>query len=132
MELAHHTPPSLADQYTTRFGEAGAFDRSLFPEVATLAMMAEALRRDSPVTDDDLQAAHQTLYRQPMPAPGQAVVPSGYGAPEPPPPPQDERVLFAAIPPVEMPPPALPETPARQHAVEEERRLRQEQEEGRR
>jgi hypothetical protein len=132
MELSHQVPASISDQYATRFGEAGAFDRALFPEVATLALMAEALRRDSPVTDDDLEAAHQTLYRQPMPAPGQAVVPSGYGVPETPAPPQDERVLFAAIPPVEMPSPALPETPARQHAEEEERRRRQEQEEGRR
>jgi hypothetical protein len=76
MELAHSTP-SVSDQYRERFGEAGYFDTTLFPELATLGLMAEALRRDSPVTQADLEAMHWTLYSLPMPTPETAQWPSG-------------------------------------------------------
>jgi hypothetical protein len=76
MELAHHTP-SVSDQYRERFGEAGYFDTALFPELATLGLMAEALRRDTPVTQADLEAMHWTLYSLPMPTPETAQWPSG-------------------------------------------------------
>jgi hypothetical protein len=76
MELAHSTP-TVSDQYRERFGEAGYFDTALFPELATLGLMAEALRRDSPVTQADLEAMHWTLYSLPMPTPETAQWPSG-------------------------------------------------------
>ena len=104
MELTHQTPPSVADQYHARFGDAGAFDRSLFPELATVALMAEALRRDSPVTQEDLEAAHQTLYRQPMPTPETTSAPSGVQAAPPGPEEAAYPAFFYAPPQLPLPP----------------------------
>ena len=115
MELAHSTP-SVSDQYRERFGEAGYFDTTLFPELATLGLMAEALRRDSPVTQADLEAMHWTLYSLPMPTPETAQWPSGAPGAVPsattttlPP---EFYIAPQAVPVVEEPAPAPVETPA--------------------
>ena len=76
MELSHQVLPSIAAQYQMRFGDAGAFNRALFPEIATVALMTEALRRGAPVSLEDLDAMHQTLYHQPL-AGDTAAHPSG-------------------------------------------------------
>jgi hypothetical protein len=110
MEPSQQIPPSVPDQYLAQFGEEGAFDRALLPEVATLSLMADALRRGSPVTQDDLESMHQTLYRQPMPAEGQAVAPSGLTPPVPDAA-ADLPAFFTAIPPVPVDEPPV-EAPA--------------------
>lgn len=110
MELAHHVPPSVADQYRARFGEAGAFETAHFPETVTMALMAEALRRDAPVTREDLEATHQMLYHLPMPE-AQPVWPSGYQPPTPAAAPQWPPDFYTAVPPAPVPEvaPAPPE-----------------------
>jgi len=102
---------TVADQYHAKFGEDGAFDRALFPELATVSLMAEALRRDSPVTQEDLEAMHQQLYRQPMPTPETTSHPSGAGVTTPSATVQDIPAFFTEVPPppvVEEPPAAVP------------------------
>ena len=66
----HYLTPSVFDEYLAKFGPEADFDRGLFSEMATQSLMAEAVRRGSPVTQEDLEAMHQTLYRQPMPGHG--------------------------------------------------------------
>jgi hypothetical protein len=117
MELAVKVPPSLSDQYTAHFGEAGAFDTTLLPEQATLALMADALRRDVPVSAEDLAAMHWTIYNQP-PNGDQAVHPSGAQVPVPTPPVAWPPAAFLEVtpaPPAPVPPPvaaAAEEPPA--------------------
>jgi hypothetical protein len=103
MELAQQVPPTLASQYQARFGDAGAFDTTLLPESATLSLMAEALRRDQPVTAEDLTAMHWTIYSQP-PNEGQPVHPSGAGVPIVPPPAEWPPAYYLEVP----PPPEIP------------------------
>lgn len=75
--------PSVVEEYYATFGDPGIFDRSLFPEPVTIALCAEALRRGTPITQEDLELQHQLLYGTPMPASGQAAHPSGATVPEP-------------------------------------------------
>jgi hypothetical protein len=136
MELAHLTP-TVADQYREHFGDAGAFDTALFPELATQSLMAEALRRDSPVIQEDLEAMHQTLYRLPMPAPDTAHWPSGQSMMVPSATTQEMPPMFyaapQAIPVVEEAPPApVEEEPraTRRERRQQEAEAQQEQQEG--
>jgi hypothetical protein len=110
------SPPTVVEQYREKFGDAGYFDTALFPELATLGLMAEAVRRGTPVTQADLEAMHETLYHLPMPTPETAQWPSGAPGAVPsattttlPP---EFYIAPQAVPVVEEPAPAPVETPA--------------------
>lgn len=74
-DIAGLTTDQVCRAYAAMFGKAGDFDRWTLPGPINEELMRVALARRTPVTYDDMNAAHKERYgvalRQPPLAPGQ-------------------------------------------------------------
>ena len=67
MDQSHQVPPSVADQYHQRFGEAGEFDTWTMGAIESVELMQAALARGTPVTLADVEKKHLEAYGEPYP-----------------------------------------------------------------